>query len=1001
MLEIRRGTATRSYENTFFREFAKNLEILFEKYSINGLLIANSMCEVSPNLQIDSLLITENAICLIDLKNFGGDIIIPQPDQNFPDGQWVTQEGERIKGGSHINPYKQLYQQKKAFTWVFHNSELKTSIISNNEKLNPSHVKKIVCFQKPINLKGEIPGRDEIDFFITDSKRYLETIKDILDVTDEDVQISSKSFDAFKNIFKAEVFCLTEQYNKPIIVEGTTNDLNYNGLYPDQKSALEEIADFIKSDSAKIFILQGTSLSGKSYLLPFIEDIGFNNKITQVEFFASSSRVASNLLSDSDIKFNSIYSYIYGGGLQDSQDDQDKNKEEQIDEDLDEIKLEVVPLKKSDNEDKALFIVDEAQLVSDNYHQSIDLRFGTGKLLEDLIKFSDLSNSDRKIIFIGDSFQLSIGKKEESALNPSYFNDKYKLPTKAFQLIDKDEASTIVKQALRPVNGMRNNIYNEMVFDESDNFTLITKSNVRSIVEGKIKSNTDFHLLGYSNFDVQKINLWIKKSIIKNGHDLSPQDLVIINNNFKIEDQENPFSEPKKIFNGQFGIVHRVDEDVISEVVTPKGKQSVVINFRKVEITLKGTEHNVTILSLENYRLSEKGELSEDEIIALKIILNREIKEQVNRQPFEKSETQEQLIHSKEYINLSSEIKALKIRLQNGDRVKIKLEEKERQLRKLISVAKNKHRKNVEKELFKDTSSKFYKYKNSAHLKFGWALTVHKSMSYKWDEVLLNVDQGENRGKTNEEYFKWIYTGLTRAKEKVELINYKPITPLLKIEFKDRSTDSKADKKIYFIADKDANIDIHSTSQVKKFNFPNEKTTSILIQLYHLINKKLEQKCISIKSINHPNYQEIYELEGDNRQTAKVSFYYNKKGHIKSPTLMKAEPKQFGTKVIEALTSDVGINDFGFIGDDWRKTIYTEIYSSLKDDEYQIAHIIQTPYKDTIKITKNDLSLTVDMYYDGDSFFSSIIATHYTDKEVWNYFQLILKIISNPRLKNM
>ena len=64
------------------------------------------MCEASPNLQIDSLLITENAICLIDLKNFGGDVIIPQPDLNFPDGQWVTPKGDRIKGGSHINPYK-------------------------------------------------------------------------------------------------------------------------------------------------------------------------------------------------------------------------------------------------------------------------------------------------------------------------------------------------------------------------------------------------------------------------------------------------------------------------------------------------------------------------------------------------------------------------------------------------------------------------------------------------------------------------------------------------------------------------------------------------------------------------------------------------------------------------------------------------------------------------------------------------------------------------------
>lgn len=990
MLEIRRGTATRSYENTFFREFAKNIEILFEKYSIDGLLIANSMCEVSPNLQIDSLLITENAILLIDLKNFGGDVIIPQPDQNFPDGQWVTPEGERIKGGSHINPYKQLFQQKKAFTWVFHNSELKTSIISKNEKLNPSHVKKIVCFQKPINLKGRIPGRDEIDFFITDSERYLETIKDILDVADEEVEISKKSFDAFKNIFKAEVFYLTEQYTKPIIVESTKTDLNYDGLYPDQKSALEEIAGFIKSDSDKIFILQGTSLSGKSYLLPFIEDVGFNNKITQVEFFASSSRVASNLLSDSDIKFNSIYSYIYGGGLQDSQEDQDKKQEEQIDEDLDKIKLEVVPLKKSENEDKALFIIDEAQLVSDNYHQSIDLRFGSGKLLKDFIKFSDLINSDRKIIFIGDSFQLSIGKKEESALNPTYFDEKYKLTTTAFQLVDKDDVSSIVKQALIPVNGIRNNTYNQLSFEIFDNFKNITRDDVLSIINQKIKNNTNFHLLSYTNYDAQKINLWIKTSILKNGENLAAQDLVIVNNNFKIEDENNPFSEPKKIFNGQFGTVINVSNTITPEIVTPKGKQPVTINFREVNIVLSDTGHNATVLSLENYRLSDKGELSEDEIIALKIILNIEINEQLKKKPFEQSESQVRLVHSKEYKDLSSKIDTLSDRLKNGDRVKTELEEKERQLRKLTNSAKKKHRKDIEKELFKDTSSRYYKYKNSAHLRFGWALTVHKSMSYKWDEIIFNVDQGENRGKTNEEYFKWIYTGLTRAKEKIELINYKKITPLLKIEFKDSNRGSSTDKKIYFIADKDAKIDSFNASQTNKLNIPDEKPKSILLQLYQYLSNKLEHKDISIKSISHPNYQEIYELEDSNKQIAKVSIYYNKKGHVKIPTLMKAEPKQFGVEVIEMLIRDTGVIDFSFIIDDWRKWVYEDIYSSLKGDEYQVSHIIQTPYKDTIKIIKNNFSLTVDMYYDGDGFFTSIIATHYDDKQIWDCFQSIL-----------
>ena len=83
MLEIRRGIATRHYENSFFREFSKNLKNLFDKYSIDGLLIANSECIVDEKLQIDALLITKHAVCIIDFKNFGGKIIIPNEDNFF------------------------------------------------------------------------------------------------------------------------------------------------------------------------------------------------------------------------------------------------------------------------------------------------------------------------------------------------------------------------------------------------------------------------------------------------------------------------------------------------------------------------------------------------------------------------------------------------------------------------------------------------------------------------------------------------------------------------------------------------------------------------------------------------------------------------------------------------------------------------------------------------------------------------------------------------------
>jgi len=61
------------------------------------------------------------------------------------------------------------------------------------------------------------------------------------------------------------------------------------------------------------------------------------------------------------------------------------------------------------------------------------------------------------------------------------------------------------------------------------------------------------------------------------------------------------------------------------------------------------------------------------------------------------------------------------------------------------------------------TYSKYFKYKNIALVKYGWAMTVHKALYFKWDDILFNVDWGESAGKTNESYFKWLYSGLSRA----------------------------------------------------------------------------------------------------------------------------------------------------------------------------------------------------------------------------------------------
>jgi len=944
MLEIRKGTASKNYENTFFREFAENLKNLFDKYSLDGLLIANSECETEKRLQIDALLVTKNAVCIIDFKNFSGNIKLPGNGRNeFEFGRWTNQKGDFIKGGSSINPFVQLKNQKEKFIRVF-DKNIKNKL-PKSDLFNPFHTVRAVCFQKEIELIGSIPSKEELNFFIIDKSNYLEKIRDIIDITDKEVSLSKESFNLFKEVFRADKFDLNEMYEETVNYNDYSTELDFENLYSDQKSALKEITSFVKSEEEQIFILQGTSLSGKTHLIPFIQDIAFNNNISEVKLFASSARIANNLLKDSNLEFNSMYSQIYGGTSQ------DEDIIETEEDDKEKIDLEIVPLKKCDDVEETIFIIDESHLISDNYHQSIDLRFGSGKLLEDFITFSDLKNTKRKLIFVGDSFQLSIGKKEESALNPTYLEEKYEFKTRAFQLIDKENKSEIVKQALSAVNCVRQERFNNLSFKIGESFKKLEKEDLLPTITNSLKNNSNAHILSFSNYDAQEINFWIKKSILKNGTDLSENDLMIFSNNIRVEDENDPFAEPKKIYNGQFGTVTSVSEPIT------KNNLKTNLTFREVNIKLQDSGHNLKFFSFENFRLSDKGELSKDETISYKILLNQLAEKELKN--FKSGK-----LHS------DDELTELLKKLENGERVKTKVNRK------------------IQKLLSNKPSSEFYKYKNSAQLRFGWALTVHKAMSYKWDEVFFNVETGG--GKTNETYFKWIYTGLIRATHKVNLINYKSINPFMKMDIKPSTIIHKNDKKLFFVSDLTADLSISNKDIAQKFNFPNEEITSSLLQLQQFVNSKLEQKKLKINAINHPNYQELYEIKGSDGEIATISIYYNKKGHFKRPTLMKSEPKEFGDEVLEILTSNNSINDFEFIKDDWRKSAYKDLKVALNSNNMDFAFIIQAPYKDTIKIKSLEQVLILDMYYDGDGFYSTVSASYYDEPTIWNAFQEIL-----------
>ena len=74
----------------------------------------------------------------------------------------------------------------------------------------------------------------------------------------------------------------------------------------------------------------------------------------------------------------------------------------------------------------------------------------------------------------------------------------------------------------------------------------------------------------------------------------------------------------------------------------------------------------------------------------------------------------------------------------------------------------------------KERMKKLYKYaaKNKLngvnHFDYGYCISVHKSQGSEWDKIVLFEQR--NRYQDDEQYARWLYTGITRAKERLLLI---------------------------------------------------------------------------------------------------------------------------------------------------------------------------------------------------------------------------------------
>lgn len=728
-----------THENEQFRRIVKIVDAAFEKHNYDGILIGNPFNENYRRFRADAILFFNHGVVIIDFKDYSGQLIIPRGDDEFKSCPWHAENASdhqniEIKAGAHfLNPFLQLASYRNAFREIVqHNLILR-------QKINPSRVCIANIFSGPLKLSNKVPGRYPYYKIVQESE-----IGALLYDLNNDNAFDEEIVKAIKSIFPSDEYIQDYSFDTGVIRK---RDIIVG------EEAKSTIDAFMQAEGNDLLVLTSMDIEERDNWAKYIFSIADDYGITEVQGLCHSNRIARRL-SQRGIEASSLYSFIYGGNEM-SEDEEDDGA------------IQVIPVRSDAGlDERALLMVYDAHLVSRSLSQTDLLRFGTGRLLEDFIAFVN-PTSERKIVFIGDPYMLSFGSSDDSAINVPNLQTICENRVIHFYHQPACDSHESCKESLKCslAKSMDAQLFNNLnyAFDDGTIVEIGKDAITEKIKEwfmSPLQQEPKQSVLFFKKSDCQKTNLWVKLHCLNNGGKLAAGDLLIANNNFCIPD-ETGFGNPKRVLNGMYFTVKDVLEKR-SETISIKGcPRQVLLSFTKISVKcLSPSEQDAEIWVLDNY-LDCADELAMEEQIAVNIFIDRRITERKQSSPFVKTEFYRLLLSDTDYQALSkNEKEAIESIIQNRsvpkeDRIPVKTT---KVARSVLKRYYDRYENDIQR-----SSRENDPLINVMYAKYAWAITVHKAVGSKFDNVILKGFRTENDGICNESYFRWLYSGLSVA----------------------------------------------------------------------------------------------------------------------------------------------------------------------------------------------------------------------------------------------
>lgn len=970
-LEIRHNRAEHAHENFQFRRIAQGLGAFFEDKGWDGLLIGNPESEDFSRFRADAILIYNHGLLIIDLKDYQGNIILPKNDDDFNIYAWYNESEKdksrlKIKGGANfVNPFRQL----KSYRQVMYDIINSNSILK--EHINPSRTCAVNLFSGAIQLNRQTP-RSIPYYKITQESDFYDFLYDYNSPNTFSKEVAA----TFNSIFPAPIWSPHNEVN----LETTSVP---SRIVEIETNVEETIKSFLAEENSAILVLESMNYVTRDDWMRYILSESSIQHIPQTEAWTHSSRIRRKIKTRSGIALDSLYNTIYSGK---ASKENEENSSLEISEENTEDLMDVMSIKSDDFlDERAVVIIQEAHLVSRSLHQSELLRFGSGRLLEDLIGFLNLKEKKRKLICIGDPFSLSYGKAEESAISIETLKELFEGEIHHYrQAPDDNYISGIHQHRVSLAKSINDDVFNILSYDWS--FEDVIKSereNSLGLLEhwfsAPIQSEPRKTVLFYTNDLANKTNLWIKQNCLRNTDSLAENDLLILNNNVNVPDNTG-FGNPSRLYNGMYVRIKEVLNEH-SESVTVREQSKVNLKFTKLRIQCLSLENkqDAEVWLNQNYFFSN-GNLSREEQIAFKILTSQKLKALKEKITFEDSKENVAFRQASKYSLLRKEIRDLEKELANGEKVKTKLKKAEVELNKLERKYKRKYNQRLLFEL-----SATDPILNSINAAYGWCITVHKSVGSHFDEVLINVKQGENNGIGNASYFRWLYSGITASQSKLYVSNPLEIDPFMDCQFEDMVDDGWTERTTQ-------NINL----EFPDYTIPKEYETHVVHELIDnakgaicLFADKIKKEGLILERTQKVgNYISKAFFSTPIDGVGDLVMVFNNNGKEKITSIRAERNGEAFKEQIQSVINNLAESNNEVNGEelqmpqDFRKEIYKNLFEVSSRKNMSLSLLASHNYQDVFILNKNDGKIKFRLGYNGRGLFTYVKVVQKTNNEM-------------------